>query len=297
MQTLQLGASGSEVVQLQQQLKKLAAACDPGPIDGIFGQTTLLAVKAFQNSKGLVADGVAGSQTLAALGLISNDTGQTSFKELKLKAPSGIIFDLVDGASSNNERLKEFRPTQPIRNGNLPRFYFAIQKFSELNTPLTEHFRLIEFISDDEISRGLLFPYFVPAALIRLAQALEELRTKLGNESLKLSSGFRSPFHSMYQRNPDKKSAHRFGTAIDIVRVGSLGASMELLETVNKAAFDGVVTPGDRPSGESSLGFEYTESVEEMGGIPDHAHLDMGYVSGEMELEHLGDLLLKSSIS
>ena len=294
MQTLQLGASGSAVVQLQQQLKKLGAACDPGPIDGTFGQTTVLAVKAFQNSKGLVADGVAGSQTLAALGLICDDTGQTTLKELKLKAPSGIIFDLVDGASSKNARLQEFRPTQSLRNGNLPRFYFAIQNFSDLNTPVTENFRLIEFISDDEISRGLIFPYFVPAAIIRLAQALEGLRTKLGNESLKLSSGFRSPFHSMYQRDPDKKSAHRFGTATDIVRVGSLGASMELLERVNQAAFDGEVTPSNRPSGESSLGFEFTESVQEMGGNPHHAHLDMGYVSGEMELKHLGDLLLKS---
>lgn len=295
MQTLRLGSSGSEVVQLQQALKKLGAACDPGAIDGIFGLTTELAVKAFQSSKGLVADGVAGPRTLVALGLIPPNPGDKTFKELKLKAPSGVIFDLIDGASSNNKRLQEFRPTEPIRNGNLPRFYFAIQKFSELNTPLTEHFRLIEFISDSEISEGLIFPYFVPAAIVRLAQAMEKLRAKLGNKSMKLSSGYRSPFHPMYQSDPDKKSAHRYGTGIDIVRVGTLTASMDLLEMVNQAAFEGEVIPGDRPSAKSKFGFEYTESLEEMGGVPDHAHLDMGYISGEEELKHLGDLLLKSS--
>lgn len=296
MQTLQLGSSGPQVVQLQQKLKQIGTACDPGPIDGMFGQTTYLAVKSFQNSKGLVADGVAGTKTLAALGLIPADTDETTFKDLKVKAPSGAIFEIVDGATSNNARLKEFRPTQPIRNGNLPQFYFAVQKFSDLNTPLTEHFRLIEFISDSEISAGLIFPYFVPVAIVRLAQALEGLRTKLDNQSLKLSSGFRSPFHLMYRKDSGKKSAHRVGTAVDIVRVGTLGASMALLETVNQAAFDGAVTPGNRPSGKSSLGFEYTESLQEMGGVPDHAHLDMGFISGEKELDHLGDLLLKPSM-
>jgi hypothetical protein len=69
---------------------------------------------------------------------------------------------------------------------------------------------------------------------------------------------------------------------------------MALLEMVNQAAFEGEVIPSKRPSGRSSLGFEFTESLEEMGGIPDHAHLDMGYISGEEELKHLGDLLLKS---
>jgi peptidoglycan hydrolase-like protein with peptidoglycan-binding domain len=98
MQTLQLGSSGPQVVQLQQKLKQIGTACDPGPIDGMFGQTTYLAVKAFQNSKGLVADGVAGTKTLAMLGLIPADTDETTFKDLKVKAPSGVIFELVDGA-------------------------------------------------------------------------------------------------------------------------------------------------------------------------------------------------------
>lgn len=40
MQTLQLGSSGLQVVQLQQKLKQIGAASDPGPIDGMFGQTT-----------------------------------------------------------------------------------------------------------------------------------------------------------------------------------------------------------------------------------------------------------------
>jgi hypothetical protein len=293
MQALQLGSSGPEVVLLQQQLQKMGAF-DPGPIDGIFGLKTQTAVRDFQNSKGILADGIAGPETLAALGLIPAVEGETTFKDLKLKAPSGVVFDIIDGANSNNARLQQFRPTQRIRNGQLPRFYFAIRAFAELNQPLTDHFRLIEFISDTEISNGLIFPYFVPVAIVRLAQALEGLRTRLDNEFLKLSSGYRSPFYPDYQMHPGKNSAHRFGTATDIIAVGKQLSSVAMMQRINQAAFDGEVIPSNRPSGKSSLGFEYTESLAEMGGNPSHSHLDMGFVSGEDELKHLGDLLLKS---
>jgi len=50
----------------QQALK--SAGFDPGPIDGVRGSKTIAAIKAFQKSKGLVADGIVGSKTSAALG-------------------------------------------------------------------------------------------------------------------------------------------------------------------------------------------------------------------------------------
>jgi peptidoglycan hydrolase-like protein with peptidoglycan-binding domain len=40
---------------------------NPGPLDGIFGQKTNTAVKHFQGSKGLVADGIVGPLTWQAL--------------------------------------------------------------------------------------------------------------------------------------------------------------------------------------------------------------------------------------
>ncbi|MEM9005371.1 MAG: peptidoglycan-binding protein [Cyanobacteria bacterium P01_F01_bin.86] len=53
------------VKDIQRQLK--AFGFDPGPIDGRFGPKTEKAVLAFQTAKGLVKDGVVGSQTLAEL--------------------------------------------------------------------------------------------------------------------------------------------------------------------------------------------------------------------------------------
>jgi uncharacterized protein (TIGR02594 family) len=48
--------------------KALAAkGFDPGPIDGMMGPRTRNAIKAFQSSKGLVADGIVGPKTRGAL--------------------------------------------------------------------------------------------------------------------------------------------------------------------------------------------------------------------------------------
>src|SRR5205823_13705809 len=48
-----------------------AKGFDPGPVDGSFGGGTEQAVIAFQRSAGLTADGTAGPNTAAALGLIA----------------------------------------------------------------------------------------------------------------------------------------------------------------------------------------------------------------------------------
>ncbi len=67
---LQLGDSGSDVTALQQALA--AQGFNPGAIDGDFGGGTQAAVIAFQNSEQLLADGVAGPRTLAALGIAAS---------------------------------------------------------------------------------------------------------------------------------------------------------------------------------------------------------------------------------
>jgi putative chitinase len=65
MPILRQGSSGSDVTNLQQKLKDLGF--DPNGVDGHFGPGTRDAVIAFQQSKGLQADGIAGPATLAAL--------------------------------------------------------------------------------------------------------------------------------------------------------------------------------------------------------------------------------------
>lgn len=67
MPVLKAGSTGPDVTNLQQRLKDLGF--DPNGVDGNFGPGTKAALIAFQKSKGLTADGVAGPQTMAALQL------------------------------------------------------------------------------------------------------------------------------------------------------------------------------------------------------------------------------------
>ena len=63
--SLRMGASGSDVKDLQTKLKKLGYY--DGTVDSTFGSGTYAAVKAFQKKYNLTADGVAGSETLKKL--------------------------------------------------------------------------------------------------------------------------------------------------------------------------------------------------------------------------------------
>ncbi len=65
------GSSGSVVTKIQQTLK--SAGYYTYTVDGIYGSRTTAAVKKFQRAKGLVVDGICGTQTLAALGIQAPD--------------------------------------------------------------------------------------------------------------------------------------------------------------------------------------------------------------------------------
>jgi len=67
------GSRGQEVKNIQYRLRNWGYY--KGNIDGIYGWRTTAAVKEFQRKNGLKVDGIAGPQTLAALGL---PTGQTT---------------------------------------------------------------------------------------------------------------------------------------------------------------------------------------------------------------------------
>jgi len=58
------GASGNVVTALQKGLKKYSTpATDPGAVDGDFGPKTEAALKAYQQDRGVPADGIVGDQT------------------------------------------------------------------------------------------------------------------------------------------------------------------------------------------------------------------------------------------
>ena len=86
---LRKGDKGEEVKTLQQAL--LAKGYDLGKFgaDGSFGAATEAAVKAFQTAASLKADGIAGKNTVTALGLILGDSApdyQALYEKLKTEA-------------------------------------------------------------------------------------------------------------------------------------------------------------------------------------------------------------------
>lgn len=62
---LRIGATGEQVKNLQEILNKLGF--NSGTIDGIFGNKTAAAVKAFQTANGLTVDGIVGKNTWTAI--------------------------------------------------------------------------------------------------------------------------------------------------------------------------------------------------------------------------------------
>ena len=70
------GSRGNEVIQIQTKLKNWGYY--KGNIDGIYGTQTLEAVKYFQQKNRLTVDGIAGNNTLNALGIKNDSWGNTS---------------------------------------------------------------------------------------------------------------------------------------------------------------------------------------------------------------------------
>ena len=67
------GSSGQVVTEIQTRLKNWGYYS--GAVDGVYGSKTEEAVKFFQRKNGLTADGQAGDQTLAALGINTGSSG------------------------------------------------------------------------------------------------------------------------------------------------------------------------------------------------------------------------------
>lgn len=66
------GSTGNEVIQIQKKLKYWGYY--NGDVDGIYGSKTKAAVEKFQKKNGLAVDGIAGTNTLKAMGIQSSST-------------------------------------------------------------------------------------------------------------------------------------------------------------------------------------------------------------------------------
>jgi peptidoglycan hydrolase-like protein with peptidoglycan-binding domain len=106
--TLKPGTRGAQVSALQNDLR--SKGFNPGRTDGVFGPATEAAVKKFQASQGLKADGVVGAKTRTALTTGSGQTArpQDRFDRQWSVAPS------VDGIKKG-QVLKEGMQGQSVR--------------------------------------------------------------------------------------------------------------------------------------------------------------------------------------
>lgn len=86
------GSRGEEVRQIQTKLKRWGYY--NGNVDGIYGSQTLEAVKYFQRKNGLTVDGIAGTKTLQAMGIMnsSNSSSSSSLSSSDLNLLSRLIY-------------------------------------------------------------------------------------------------------------------------------------------------------------------------------------------------------------
>ncbi|HZH16555.1 MAG TPA: peptidoglycan-binding protein [Archangium sp.] len=103
--TLRMGDRGKPVRALQTRLNTLGFKA--GSADGIFGDDTLLAVKAFQKSKRLTADGVVGDKTWDKLGIKVSDAPSTGGGGHSVTGyVRGEARQITLGSIPNNEEMR-----------------------------------------------------------------------------------------------------------------------------------------------------------------------------------------------
>ncbi|MGH4137242.1 spore cortex-lytic enzyme [Clostridium sp.] len=92
------GSRGEQVKQIQSKLKNWGYYNNG--VDGIYGYNTYLSVKSFQKSNGLKIDGIAGSQTLAAIGInpsAASSSGTASSNNVTNNKDVDLIARLING--------------------------------------------------------------------------------------------------------------------------------------------------------------------------------------------------------
>lgn len=94
------GSRGEEVRQIQTKLKRWGYY--NGNVDGIFGSQTQAAVRYFQSKNGLAVDGIAGKNTLAAMGIYTssgNSSGSSSSNSNDLNLLARVVYGEARGES------------------------------------------------------------------------------------------------------------------------------------------------------------------------------------------------------
>jgi len=92
------GSRGQEVRTIQDKLKRWGYYT--GNVDGIYGSLTVSAVKRFQQKNGLRVDGIAGTQTLNAMGIMqSSNSGSSTNNSSNVNLLARAIYGEARGES------------------------------------------------------------------------------------------------------------------------------------------------------------------------------------------------------
>lgn len=142
MTILKLGSTGPEVAALQQRLQQ--RGFDPGAINGQFGPSTESALKEFQQSVGLQADGVAGPNTIAALQMPSVPSNVTA----------EIVRQMFPNTPALNIRFHLPFVLEGLRNAQLTEKNMVLMALATIRAE-TESFQPIEeFVSSFNTAPG-----------------------------------------------------------------------------------------------------------------------------------------------
>jgi zinc D-Ala-D-Ala carboxypeptidase len=202
---LKKGSRGTEVRKLQEQLNKLGY--NAGAVDGIFGNKTHNAVKAFQKDNGLVADGIVGPKTQNKLNEKLKPKSQSgNVKQLQeILTQIGIDVGKIDGVDGPKTRagIRQFQKIFGLAVDGIagPKTWAVLDKAKNV-----KHFKVKEFACKHcgEIKID-----------INLLVKLEELRRAIGNKPIIINSGYRCKTHNT-RVGGAKNSQHMYGKAVDI---------------------------------------------------------------------------------
>jgi hypothetical protein len=180
---------------------------------------------------------------------------------------------IVDASDLPHPHRQLLRPGELMRTRNgdvhrLPRFFYGVESSAvALNTQLTPHFALWEFIEVDLREPALLraYPRYVPCAVTILATALEVFRAEVGQPVRIAENGaYRSPAHAASTSG----SPHCWAAAANIYSIGSdYVDSAERINRYSEIACRVLAACWTRPYG------------PHVGEADDHLHVDLGFVT------------------
>ncbi len=115
------GSRGEEVRQIQTKLKRWGYY--KGNVDGIYGSQTQSAVRYFQSKNGLKVDGIAGKNTLAAMGIFNSSTssggsGSSNSNDLNLLAR--VVYGEARGESYTGQVAVAAVVLNRVRHSSFP---------------------------------------------------------------------------------------------------------------------------------------------------------------------------------